>query len=73
MAFRFAGDLLSAFSNDENEQQGLRLKQPSVEERQWEAEDDETLRELERNQQSIRTAIERLKAKRIRTKRFDKF
>jgi hypothetical protein len=70
MAFRFAGDLLRAFSGGEDEQEGLRLENPSLEEREWEADDDETLRELERNQQSIRTAIERLKAKRIRTKRF---
>lgn len=72
MAFRFAGDLFrsSLRNEDEDEQQGLRLEELSLEDREMQRKDDEALRELERNQQSIRTAIERLKAKRNKRSRF---
>lgn len=66
--FRFAGERLSSFSN--REPQRVRLGDMSLEEREWEREDDETLRELEKNEQSIRSAISRLKARKTRTKRF---
>ncbi len=73
MAFRFAGDRFSSLFDDDDDTQKVTLNNLSIndiDQRNFEREDEETLRELERNEQSIRSAISRLKARRVRQRPF---
>lgn len=67
--FRFAGDRFLSSSSD-RDRQNVRLDNLFTEEKDFEREDEETLRDLEKNEQSIRAAISRLKARKNRRKRF---
>jgi hypothetical protein len=73
MAFRFAGDRFSSLFDEDDNSPKVSLGNLSInniEQRNFEQEDEETLRELERNEQSIRSAISRLKARRVRRRPF---